>query len=134
MINAHTGVPAWRQLAALLRARIDSGEWPPGTLLPSQPRLRHEYAIGKATLLKAMGDLLDAGLVDVEPGIGTRVRQPMALEQVAVPRGARIRSRMPTPEEREQWGLPHGVAVLVVTLGGHVRGRYPADRIELTTA
>jgi hypothetical protein len=56
------------------------------------------------------------------------------LEQVAVPRGARVRSRMPTPEETRAMGLPQGVAVLVVTLGGRSGVRNRRTRIELTSA
>ncbi|SCL42159.1 hypothetical protein GA0074692_6841 [Micromonospora pallida] len=72
------------------------------------------------------------GLVDVASGRGTRVRELVDLERVAVPRGAVTRSRMPTVEERAEMDIPEGVPVLVVILGGRVRGVYPADRAEIT--
>jgi len=46
---------------------------------------------------------------------------------VQVPPGARITARMPTPEEREEFGLPtEDVPVLVVVL--------PADRFTVEVA
>lgn len=132
MIDPHSGVPAHRQLAEMLRARIVAGEWPPGTLLPPSPRLRHEYGVGKATVQAAIGSLRAEGLIGLERGIGIRVREPVERQRVAVPRGGEVSSRMPTARERADLDVPEGVPVLVVTLGGRVRGVYPADRTVLT--
>ncbi|MEW2474581.1 GntR family transcriptional regulator [Micromonospora gifhornensis] len=128
------GAPAWQQLAALLRARIEAGEWPPGALLPPAPRLRHEYGVGKATVKAAVDALRSDGLVDLERGIGMRVREPVVRERVPVPRAALITARPPTPDERASMAIPEGVHVLEVTVGGRVRGVYPADRTALSTA
>ena len=132
MIDPHSGVPAWKQLAELLRARVAAGEWPPGSLLPPAPRLRHEYGVGKATVQAAIGALRGEGLIGLERGIGIRVREPAEPVRVAVPRGAQVSARMPTARERADLDVPEGVPVLVVTLGGRVRGVYPADRTVLT--
>ncbi|MEU7771203.1 GntR family transcriptional regulator [Micromonospora taraxaci] len=131
MVNPHSGVPAWQQLAAVLRARIEVGEWPPGALLPPAPRLSHEYDLGKATVKRALDSLRADGLVDLDRGIGLRVREPVEVEVVRVPRGARTRSRMPTPAERADMGIPEGVPLLLVTFGGRTT-RYAADRTELS--
>lgn len=134
MIDPHSGVPAHRQLAELLRARITSGEWPPGSLLPPAPRLRHEYGVGKATVQAAVAALRAEGLIGLERGIGIRVREPVERRRVAVPRGSTIRARMPTPQERAALDVPEGVPVLVVIIGGRERGPYPADRVDLTVS
>lgn len=84
------------------------------------------------TVQQALASLRAEGLLDVQRGIGARVRTPAEEERVAAPRGSVTRSRMPTPEEREQMGIPDGVPVLVVTLGGRLRGVYPADRTVIT--
>lgn len=133
MIDPHSGVPAWRQLAGVLRARIESGEWRPGALLPPHPRLQHEYAVERATVQRAVADLRQAGLVDVERGIGVRVRERVAEERVRVARGSEVRSRMPTATERAEHGLADGVPVFVVTIGGRSRV-LPGDRTVLTFA
>lgn len=58
----------------------------------------------------------------------------MEPERVRVPRGALVSARPPTPGERARMGIPDGVPVQVVTVGGRVRGTYPADRVVLSTA
>lgn len=129
-LDPHSGVPLHRQLAAALRARIAAGEWLAGALLPSQARIGHEYGVG-ATVLAAVNALRTEGLVDVERGTGIRVREPAEEKVVSVPRGAQIRSRPPTAEERAELDIPEGVSLLVVTVGGRERGRYPGDRFVL---
>ncbi|TCB97603.1 GntR family transcriptional regulator [Micromonospora zingiberis] len=133
-LDPRSGMPLHRQLAAALRARIAAGEWPPGALLPAQARLAHEYEVGKATVLAAVAALRAEGLIDVERGVGLRVREPADRERVAVPRGALIVCRPPTPDERARLDIPEGVHVQVVTVGGRVRGVYPGDRVELSTS
>lgn len=132
MIDPHSGVPAHRQLAELLRARTASGEFPAGSLLPAAPRLRHEYGVGKATVQKALDTLRAEGLIELDRGIGMRVREPVERRRVSVPRGSLVRARMPTPQERADLDVPEGVPVLIVVLGGRERGPYPADRTDLT--
>ncbi|MCT2280875.1 GntR family transcriptional regulator [Micromonospora chalcea] len=131
MIDPHSGVPAWRQLADALRARIDSGEWPPGALLPPQPRLRHEYAVGKATVKAAVAALRSEGLVDLEHGIGIRVREHIERQEVTGERGSVVSVRMPTPAERATFGLTDGVPVLVVTGPDGLQEAYPGDEYVL---
>ncbi|MFG1776584.1 GntR family transcriptional regulator [Micromonospora sp. NPDC049048] len=133
-LDPHSGVPLHRQLAADLRTRIAGGEWPAGTLLPAQARIGYDYGVGKATVQAAITALRAEGLVDVERGVGIRVRARVERRSVAVPRGARISSRMPTAEERAEHDMPEGVPLFVVVVGGRERGRYPADRVDLTTS
>lgn len=134
MIDPHSGVPAHRQLAELLRGRITSGEFPPGSLLPPQPRLRHEYGVGKATVQSAMATLRAEGLIEWERGIGVRVTEPVQdRRRVAMPRGASAIARPATSEERAEMGLAVGEHVQVVTLGGRVVGVHPASQVELTS-
>ncbi|WFE45279.1 GntR family transcriptional regulator [Verrucosispora sp. WMMD1129] len=134
MIDPHSGVPRHRQLADVLRARIARGEYAPGDLLPSETRLSQEYEVGRGTVRRAVSLLRAEGLVDAASGRGTQVREPVEVERVAVPRGALISARPPTPDERASLAIPEGVHVLVVSVGGRVRGVYPADRVLLSTA
>ncbi len=133
-LDPHSGVPLHRQLAAALRARIAAGEWPEGGLLPAQARIGYDYGVGKATVQAAVNALRTEGLIDVERGVGIRVRAAAYRERVAVPRGATITSRMPTVDERGELDMPEGVPLLLVVVGGRLRGRYPADRVDLTTS
>ncbi|MGC5033105.1 GntR family transcriptional regulator [Micromonospora sp. DT229] len=133
-LDPHSGVPLHRQLAAALRARIGAGEWPAGTLLPAQARIGYDYGVGKATVQAAITALRSEGLITVERGVGIRVREPVDRMRESVPRGALITARPPTPDERARMGIPEGVHVLEVTVGGRLRGVYAADRVALSTA
>jgi len=73
MVQRGTPVPPSRQLAALLRARIESGELPPGTQLPSILSLSQEHQIATVTVRKALGILRQEGLIEAVPGYGTFV-------------------------------------------------------------
>ncbi|MEU4772991.1 GntR family transcriptional regulator [Micromonospora sp. NPDC023644] len=132
MIDLHSGVPRHRQLADELRTRIRAGDYPPGALLPSETRLSQEHGVGRGTVRRAVGLLRAEGLVDVASGRGTRVRMPTERQRVSVPRGSEVLARMPTAEERAELDVPDGVPVMVVSLGGRVRGVYAADRTLLT--
>ena len=62
-----------RQLRDLIVARIESGEWSPGTYLPSETRLADEYGVAVGTLRKALLDLAAEGVVQRRQGKGTVV-------------------------------------------------------------
>jgi GntR family transcriptional regulator len=69
----HDGpVAPWRQIHAILKARIDSGEYPRGGRLPSIVTLSQEYGVATTTVRKAMDALKDEGLVITSP-MGTFV-------------------------------------------------------------
>src|SRR6056297_1884889 len=65
--------PLHRQLRDLMLARIESGEWSPGTFLPSETRLAEEYGVAVGTLRKALLDMAAEGLVLRRQGKGTVV-------------------------------------------------------------
>jgi DNA-binding GntR family transcriptional regulator len=64
--------PAYRQLAAILRARIANGEWRNGPL-PSVKQLQQEQEVGRDTVLRAIDILRSEGLVFTVPRRGTYV-------------------------------------------------------------
>ncbi|WP_121095841.1 GntR family transcriptional regulator [Roseinatronobacter ekhonensis] len=65
--------PLHQQLRDLMLARIESGEWSPGTFLPSETRLAEEYGVAVGTLRKALLDMAAEGLVLRRQGKGTVV-------------------------------------------------------------
>lgn len=73
VINRATPVPPWEQLAAIFRARIQSGELPPGERLPSVLALAEEYGLARGTVQKAVSQLKREGLVEARTGWGTFV-------------------------------------------------------------
>jgi DNA-binding GntR family transcriptional regulator len=67
------GPPPWRTVAADLRRRIKSGEWPAGAPLPTLDALAEEYEVSRSTARKAVVSLQEAGLVESYRGWGTFV-------------------------------------------------------------
>jgi GntR family transcriptional regulator len=74
MIQREGPVAPWRQLAALLRERIESGELAPGARLPSITSLAQEYDLAVTTVQKAVAALKDDGLIVTSP-MGTFVSE-----------------------------------------------------------
>lgn len=75
-IDHGAGTPPFEQLAAILRARIESGEYPPGRMLPSLARLGQETGLSRNTIMRSIAILADEGLVTRRQGWGTFVRGP----------------------------------------------------------
>lgn len=86
----------YRELAADLRRRIDSGEFAVGSTLPRIMDLMDEYGLAKQTVRDAVGLLVDEGLVVTHKRAGTivRSRTPVTVPlsryaQVLTPGGSR---------------------------------------------
>ena len=61
------------QLAAMLRARIGSGELAPNQPVPGESTLMRQYGVARETARKAVRALAAEGLVYVVPGRGAHV-------------------------------------------------------------
>lgn len=73
-INRSGPVPVYQQIAGIIRARIESGEYPSGTAVPSIERIRQETDATVKTIQHAIRILAAEGLVEVVSGKGTFVR------------------------------------------------------------
>lgn len=70
----HEGpVPPYRQLAAILKARIDRGDWAPGRAIPAESRLVQEYGVARSTVRRSIAVLVEQGIVFVVAQRGTYV-------------------------------------------------------------
>lgn len=70
----HEGkTPVYLQIAAILRAAIKRGDYPPGRAIPSETRLMQEHGVARLTARKAVRVLVDEGLVEVVQGRGAYV-------------------------------------------------------------
>jgi GntR family transcriptional regulator len=130
VIDPTTGVPVVRQVVDLLRQRVQSGEWPAGTRLPSETDLAHEYAVGRNTLRDALAVLRGEGVIH-GGGRGQRAMVPpkVQLRSVLIRPGETLMARMPTVAERAQFRIPEGVPLLIVrTHAGETA--YPADQFQ----
>lgn len=134
VINPSSGTPVLRQVVDLLRSRVQSGEWQPGASLPAEKDLAHEYGVGLDTLRDALAVLRAEGTVR-GGGRGRRAMVPpkVKLRWVSLRPGETLTGRMPTQPEREQYGIPEGVPLLVVRTSSGEKV-YPADQYRIRSA
>ncbi|MFD6490713.1 GntR family transcriptional regulator [Streptomyces sp. NPDC060188] len=75
----HEGpVTPYRQLAAILKARITRGDWAEGRPIASETRLVQEYGLARSTVRRAITVLAEEQVVWTVQGRGTYVGQPPA--------------------------------------------------------
>ncbi|MGI9004925.1 MAG: GntR family transcriptional regulator [Streptosporangiaceae bacterium] len=73
-IDLRSSIPAYRQLAEIVRQDIESGELARDQMLPSETTLIQRYGIARGTVRRAIEVLREAGLVVTVQGRGTYVR------------------------------------------------------------
>jgi GntR family transcriptional regulator len=101
--------PVYQQLTDSLRARILSGELPPGSLLPSESEFIHEYGISRGPIRQAVAQLKAEGLVDVRQGRGVFVRRRPTRYRLSADRFLHARrhaERTPFPADLATGGTP----------------------------
>jgi DNA-binding GntR family transcriptional regulator len=75
----------YARVAADLRRRIASGEWPPGTPLPSHRRLREMYGVSDNTIEAALRVLHQAGEIETHHKARAQVVDPPAVRTLVDP-------------------------------------------------
>lgn len=74
MIQIQPAKSQYEQVADVLRQRIEDGTYPPGSPLPSEPKLSAELGLSRVTINRAVGILRSEGYVKVRRGSGAFVR------------------------------------------------------------
>lgn len=74
MSTPQTGSQKARDTLAFLRARIASGDWEIGQIIPKEPELMELIGVGKSTVREAVRSLATLGMLQTVPGVGTFVR------------------------------------------------------------
>ncbi|MES9591599.1 MULTISPECIES: GntR family transcriptional regulator [unclassified Streptomyces] len=91
MPNHRRTSPRYLQLARLIQERIDSGEYPAGSRLPSEPEMCAEFDVNRLTVREAVAELERAAAIEIRRGVGTFVRLPVARVSITVdPRSQRF--------------------------------------------
>lgn len=67
------GLPLYVQLAQTIGDRISNGDYPVGTLLPTEAELGVNFGVSRYTVRQAIQHLRNQGLVSARKGVGTRV-------------------------------------------------------------
>ncbi len=89
-MSVETPQPLYQQIAAILQAAIERGDYAPGSTLESELVLARKYDVDRRTINSAIRSLRAAGLVHVERGNRTVVRELPILSRDAA---GRFRSR-----------------------------------------
>ena len=66
-------VPIYRQILEWMYGKMESGEWPAGTRLPSQRAMARHFQVNRSTLNQALKPLLEAGVLQGRGSQGTVV-------------------------------------------------------------
>ena len=74
--------PKYAQVIHELRRRIESGQYPPGSLIPSENQLAEEFKIARPTVVRALRVLRQEGWIETQQGKGSFVRGRPALAGV----------------------------------------------------
>ena len=74
-IDRRSRLPAYAQLANILRSSISRGEYPPGERLPAEATIAKVHGVSTMTARQAVSVLEEEGLVSRAQGKGTYVRK-----------------------------------------------------------
>jgi DNA-binding GntR family transcriptional regulator len=66
-------LPPYRQIAAILRRRIESGKYPPDTRIPTESELVEAFEVARTTARRAIAVLREEGLIYTVPQRGSYV-------------------------------------------------------------
>jgi GntR family histidine utilization transcriptional repressor len=101
-------LPLYARVKEHIRTHIQSGDWQPGTRVPSENELVETFGISRMTANRALRELSADGLLNRVPGVGTFVKEQPArsslmelrniAEEIAA-RGHRHTCRLETREE-----------------------------------
>ena len=66
-------LPPYRQIADILRRRIESGQYQPDTRIPTESELIEAFEVARTTARRAIAVLRDEGLIYTVPQRGSYV-------------------------------------------------------------
>ncbi|MEU4542211.1 GntR family transcriptional regulator [Nonomuraea dietziae] len=85
MMSLESVPPKYAQLVQTLQRRIEAGDYPPGSLLPSENQLIQEFGFSRPTVvaaLRMLRVLREQGWIDSQQGKGRFVRGRPAMDSV----------------------------------------------------
>jgi GntR family transcriptional regulator len=82
MMSLESVPPKYAQLVQTLQRRIEAGDYPPGTLLPSENQLIQEFSVSRPTVVAALRVLREQGWIESQQGKGRFVRGRPAMASI----------------------------------------------------
>ena len=71
--NRTLNMPVTEQIVQYMCRQVSSGAWPIGARLPSQRALAEGFGVNRSTVIAAVNELADYGIVEGAHGAGTRI-------------------------------------------------------------
>jgi len=116
--------PKYAQVVAEIKRRIEEGDYPPGSLLPSEHQLVQDFGVSRPTIVKALSALRQENWIETQQGRGSFVRGRPALAQAERTRPAQNVLELPEAQlagDLVQAGVklapPHVAALLGLETG-----------------
>ena len=106
ILSGDTSVPMYLQIKNAITAKINSGEWQPGQLIPSENKLAEELGASRMTINRPLRELTTEGMLKRVHGLGTFVAEP--------PRHAHLIELRSIAEEIQALGKTHSATVLTL--------------------
>ena len=75
-VNAHSGIPLYKQLISIIKNDIRSGVYKTGDKIPSETELCQRYQVSRITVRNAINELVEEELLFKTQGKGTFVAEP----------------------------------------------------------
>jgi len=75
MIDRESSSPIYQQIKEIIRRKVEDGEFKPGQRIPTEYELCDMYAVSRAPVRQALGELVNEGLLNRQQGSGTFVNQ-----------------------------------------------------------
>ncbi len=69
------GQPLYQHIKQHILSQIQSGDWPPGTRVPSENELVETFGVSRMTANRALRELAHEGVLSRVPGVGTFVAE-----------------------------------------------------------
>lgn len=76
VLDKQSNIPMYVQIEEELKRRINSGEFPIGTAIPSERELTELFSVSRMTVRQSVTNLVNEGLLHREKGRGTFVATP----------------------------------------------------------
>lgn len=82
MLDENNVIPLYHQLQELLKEKIKGEHWKEGSKVPSERELMEIYQVSRATVSKALSELIGEGLIYRKQGVGTFVSKSKIVQDL----------------------------------------------------
>lgn len=116
------GIVKYHDIKELIEAEITAGRFPPGSQLPSEPKLAEMYRASRGTIREALRNLEQEAVIARRSGIGTIVlRQPKSAQIMSFTEQVRVAGMEPSTE------VLAAEVIIASAAGGRVREAFLLD-------